>query len=145
MMCIKTSSICIYIKWVTHETPPPSISGLNSVLFLFILSSPRRSTFEEEEMDNVALRTYELGKLRYYFAIAVLDSPRTAEALYSQLDGIEFEHSAMVFDMRFVPDDVSFSDRKPRDVCSAAGGASYKPPDFVVKALTVSIVWYSIA
>ena len=94
-------------------------------------------TFEEEEFNNVALRAYELSKLRYYFAIAVFDSARTAEALYTQLDGVEFEHSAMVFDMRFVPDDVSFVDRNPRDQCKGNPRSSYKPPDFVVKALTV--------
>lgn len=85
----------------------------------------------------MALRAYELSKLRFYFAVAVCDSSRTAESLYAQLDGIEFEHSAMVFDMRFVPDDISFADRKCRDKCKGMPGASYKPPEFVVKALTV--------
>lgn len=97
----------------------------------------RPKSFEDEELDNVALRSYELSKLRYYFAIAVFDCARTAESLYTQLDGIEFEHSAMIFDMRFVPDDISFSDRIPRDECRGNPGSTYKPADFVVKALTV--------
>jgi hypothetical protein len=70
--------------------------------------SGKKSKKKNEDMNSVALRAYELSKLRYYFAIAVTDSPRTAEALYQQLDGIEFEHSAMVFDMRFVPEDVRY-------------------------------------
>ena len=78
------------------------------LIFVCMLYYPsgKNTKKKNEDMNAVALRAYELSKLRYYFAIAVTDSPRTAEALYQQLDGIEFEHSAMVFDMRFVPDDV---------------------------------------
>lgn len=59
-----------------------------------------------EGIDPIKLREYELNKLRYYFAIAEFDSISTAESIYQELDDVEFEHSSMVFDLRFVPDDV---------------------------------------
>lgn len=60
----------------------------------------------EEGINEIALREYERNKLKYYFAIAVFDSVETAEIIYQQLDGIEFEQSSMIFDLRFVPDDI---------------------------------------
>lgn len=92
-----------------------------------------------EGFDEVALRKYELSKLRYYFAIAECDSARTANMLYEELDGVEMESSAMVFDLSLVPEEISFEDREVRDAFSAsASGAvnpNYKPPDFIVNAL----------
>lgn len=85
-------------------------------------------------LDTVALRKYELSKLRYYFAIAECDSIETANHLYDQLDMIEFGHSSMTFDLRFVPDDIDFSNRKVKDSCSKIA-LDYKPTDFVVNAL----------
>lgn len=87
------------------------------------------------DFNSVALRQYELSKLRYYFAIAECDSVETANALYEALDDVEFEHSAMALEIRFVPDDLDLSDREVRDVCSHSPDArSYKPPEFVVNA-----------
>ena len=44
-----------------------------------------------------------------------------------------------VFDLRFVPDDVQFEGRVVRDSCAADAFSleTYKPPDFIVKALQV--------
>jgi hypothetical protein len=107
------------------------------------------STSKEDSINALALREYELSKLRYYFAIAVLDSASVAEKLYNELDGIEFEHSSMALDLRFVPNDVSFEERKVRDRYVGSLSASYAPPEgFVVNALQVSdmmIVLLSIA
>ena len=58
--------------------------------------------------DEVKLRDYELNKLRYYFAIAECDSVETANVLYEQLDGVELEHSSMVFNMKIVPEEVRY-------------------------------------
>ena len=63
---------------------------------------------ESSDVDEIALRQYELRKLRYYFAVATFSSVRAAEVLYNELDGIELEHSSMVFDLRFIPDDVRY-------------------------------------
>lgn len=58
------------------------------------------------DIDAVALRAYELSKLRYYFAIAELSDSRVANHVYKELDGMELEHSSMAMDLRFVPSDV---------------------------------------
>ncbi len=92
------------------------------------------SSGKSSDYDIVALRKYELSKLRYYFAIAECDTTETANILYEQLDGVELEHSSMVFDLRFVPDDISFADRPIKDSCQAVPD-NYKAPDFIVNAL----------
>ena len=87
-------------------------------------------------LNKVALRKYELNKLKYYFAVADFDSIEAADYVYKELDGMELENSSMTFDLRFVPDDVDLSDREARDSCTSTSVApSYKPPDFIVQAL----------
>ena len=92
-------------------------------------------TSDADGLNVIALRDYELSKLRYYFAIAVLDSVATSEALYEALDGVELEHSSMTFDLRFVPEDADFTARTVRDHCTGAAISVYTPPDFIVNAL----------
>lgn len=58
-----------------------------------------------DQVDQEALRLYELSKLRYYYAVVVADSAATAAHLYEECDGMEFMHSACKFDLRFVPDE----------------------------------------
>ena len=94
----------------------------------------RRKGKVESDFDDLALKAYELRKLKYYFAIAECDSVATASHIYEQLDGMEFEHSSMVFDMRFVPDDVDFEGREKRDTSSNIP-VKYEAPDFIINAL----------
>ena len=49
---------------------------------------------------------------RYYYAVAEFDSLSTALRVYNECDGMEFEHSACKFDLRFVPDEQSFEGRQ---------------------------------
>lgn len=53
-------------------------------------------------------RSYQLERMRYYYAIIDCDSPKTASVLYDSCDGIEFESSAVRLDLRFVSDETSF-------------------------------------
>ena len=76
---------------------------------------------EEEEEEavgkdeaNERLRKYELDRLRYFFGVVACDSARTAEHLYNECDGAEFESSSLPLDLRFIPEDMQF-ERKPRD------------------------------
>ncbi len=87
-------------------------------------------------LNVVALRKYELNKLKYYFGVAEFDSLETADLVYKELDGMELENSSMTFDLRFVPDDMSLEGREVRDSCTSTSIApNYKPPDFIVQAL----------
>ena len=88
------------------------------------------------QMDPEKLQSYELQKLKYYFAVAECDTCQTANALYGELDGLEFGHSSMVMDLRFVPDDISFKDReKERRSCATEVPGNYTPSDFIVRVL----------
>jgi len=71
---------------------------------------------QNEEFDQNALRKYELQKLKYYFAIVHCDSINTAQQIYDDYDGFEYENSALKLDLRFVPDDMKFPD-PPKEVC----------------------------
>lgn len=74
---------------------------------------------KKDPFDKQALRLYELSKLRYYFAVVECDTVATASILYDRMDGMEFEHSAMAFDLRFIPDDVRYASCSIRDFLHA--------------------------
>lgn len=96
-----------------------------------------------EEFDSKALRQYQLERLRYYYAVITADSADTARHLYENMDGREYLSSANFFDLRFVPDEVSFDEDKPRDSCDRIPDG-YRPNDFVTDALThsrVKLTW----
>lgn len=94
---------------------------------------------DEEEVDakkkREALRQYQLSRLRYYYAIAECDSAETADHLYRELDGREYESSGTCLDLRFVPDDMTFTDEPSSVAESLPDPQSYKPLTFVTSAL----------
>lgn len=45
---------------------------------------------------------------------------------------MEFEHSSVALDLRFIPDEVSFEGRQVRDKSSSVP-SSYQPPSFICK------------
>ncbi|KAJ9172625.1 hypothetical protein P3X46_015840 [Hevea brasiliensis] len=97
---------------------------------------------DDDEIDEEKLRAYERSRLRYYYGVVECDSVSTAEQLYKACDGLEFERSSNVLDLRFVPDSMEFKN-PPRDVATEAP-ASYEGLDFHTKALqhsSVPISW----
>ena len=63
---------------------------------------------EDAEVVNENLRRYELDRLKYYFGVVTCDSVATADALYAECDGAEFEASSLPLDLRFIPEDMAF-------------------------------------
>lgn len=55
------------------------------------------------------------GISSYYYAIVTCDSSDTAAHIMSELDGTELERTANIFDISFVPEDITFND-EPRHV-----------------------------
>ncbi|KAF2703569.1 hypothetical protein K504DRAFT_507791 [Pleomassaria siparia CBS 279.74] len=95
-----------------------------------------------EEFDSTALRAYQLDRLRYYYAIITTSAENVAKSLYDNMDGMEYLSSANFFDLRFVPDEVTF-DEDPHDQCEKLPN-SYKPNEFTTGALThskVNLTW----
>ncbi|KAI0048362.1 hypothetical protein FA95DRAFT_1605340 [Auriscalpium vulgare] len=97
-------------------------------------------TGDVDEYDEDALRTYQLE--RYYYAIVECDNVQVASHLYSELQGTELERSANVFDLSFVPADMTFDDED--EATAADATADFKGLDFVTDALRhskVKLTW----
>ncbi|OBZ79072.1 protein ESF1 [Grifola frondosa] len=96
-----------------------------------------------EDYDEDMLRKYQLERLRYYYAIVKCDTVDAALHIYSELEGTELERSANIFDLSFVPDDMTFDDEY-RDEATDDLNAPYKPVEFVTDALRhskVKLTW----
>ena len=92
----------------------------------------------DKNVENEKIRRYELDRLKYYFAVATFDSSATAEHVYSECDGAEFEASSMTLDLRFIPEEMRFT-RAPRDEATCLP-PKYKSPSFLCAALQQSSV-----
>jgi len=96
-----------------------------------------------EDFDSAKLRQYQLERLRYYYAVLTCSSNSVAEAIYNAVDGTEYLTTANFFDLRFIPDEMDFSDDKPRDECDRIPDG-YRPNEFVTDALQhskVKLTW----
>lgn len=97
---------------------------------------------QDEDYSSRRLRKYQLQRLQYYYAVVDCDSVAGAAAIYDNCDGTEYESTANFFDLRFVPDDVTFDD-KPTDECTSVP-TNYKPNEFITDALQhskVKLTW----
>jgi len=96
---------------------------------------------DDEAAQQRKLRQYQLNRLKYYYAVITCNSIATAEKVYADLDGHDYESSGTKVDLRFIPDDMTFDD-EPKDVCTALPSADsvYEPEAFVTKALHQSKV-----
>ncbi|XP_014140798.2 ESF1 homolog isoform X2 [Falco cherrug] len=101
------------------------------------------NTTENDGIYREKLREYQFKRLKYFYAVVECDSPETANKIYEECDGLEFESSCSFIDLRFIPDNVTFDD-KPKDVASEVNVAVYKPKYFTSAAMgtsKVDITW----
>ncbi|XP_014218188.1 ESF1 homolog [Copidosoma floridanum] len=99
---------------------------------------------EGSQYQREKLRKYQLNRLKYYYAVIVFDSPATANKIYEELDGQEYESSATKLDLRFIPDEETF-DQEPTEVCDKLPDLTkYMPRLFTTTALQqvkVNLTW----
>ena len=83
-------------------------------------SEDMRDAYLKEQIDDaaaynqLALRRYELQKLKYYFAIVHCNSAQTALWLYDEYNGLMLENTNVKLRMAIVPDEQEF-DQKLKD------------------------------
>lgn len=98
----------------------------------------------EEDYDSKALRRYQLQRLRYYYAVVRCDSITTAKNIYDNCDGSEYESTANIFDLRYVPEGMEFDENDTKEICTKIP-SSYRPDStFVTDALQhskVKLTW----
>ncbi|XP_043722003.1 pre-rRNA-processing protein ESF1-like [Telopea speciosissima] len=100
---------------------------------LFDSDKERSDDDEDDEIDDEKLRAYEKSRLRYYYAVVECDSSATADYLYKACDGVEFERSSNVLDLRFIPDSLEFK-HPPREIVTEPP-TNYEGLDFHSRAL----------
>lgn len=90
------------------------------------------------------LRQYQLNRLKYYYAVITCDSEHTANTIYKECDGMEYESSATKMDLRFIPEDMTFDDQ-PKEICNELPVLEkYQPRFFTTTALQqakVDLTW----
>ena len=96
-----------------------------------------------QEFNSAKLRRYQLERLRYYYAVLECSSISTAQAIYDAVDGTEYLTTANCFDLRYIPNEVDFSEDRARDDCEKIPDG-YRPNEFVTDALQhskVTLTW----
>lgn len=89
---------------------------------------------DDDGFDLKKLRTYEMNKLKYYFAVIECNSINTASKLYKALNDSEIENTANKLDLRFIPEHISFEGRQTKDTANSLP-SNYNAPNFETKAL----------
>ena len=99
----------------------------------------------QEGVNPLKLRKYELRKLRYYYAIVYCNTKEAALEIYNECDGMEIEKTQNFMDLRFVPDELVEFPYSAKEVCNKIP-AEYNPKFHSNSALqhsNVKLTWES--
>ncbi|WVW83754.1 hypothetical protein I302_105775 [Kwoniella bestiolae CBS 10118] len=120
----------------SNDRPREEIDGLEII-------SDVESDAGSEDIDMDQLRQYQLERLRYFYAIATFSTVTASEHVMNECNGTEFERTANIMDLSYVPEDMEFADEEVRDE-SNKEAKGYKGNDFVTDALRhskVKLTW----
>ncbi|CAD8077383.1 unnamed protein product [Paramecium sonneborni] len=73
---------------------------------------------EDLDVDPIKLRQYEKDRLKYYYAVIECDTAKTADQIYQQINGQEFELTNIKIDLRFIPNDVILPKENLKQECN---------------------------
>jgi hypothetical protein len=73
------------------------------------IASDVTSEAGEDDIDMDKLRQYQLERLRYYYAIATFSTDEAAAHVMAECQGTEFERTANVLDLSYVPAEMEFA------------------------------------
>ncbi|WWD17434.1 hypothetical protein CI109_101875 [Kwoniella shandongensis] len=96
-----------------------------------------------EDIDMDQLRQYQLERLRYFYAIATFSTVAAAEYVMNECNGTEFERTANILDLSYVPEGMEFAEDDVKDEATKEP-KGYKGNDFVTDALRhskVKLTW----
>lgn len=105
---------------------------------------------DEEVVENSSrtteqVRKYQMSRLQYFYGVIECDTEETADQLYKELDGMEYESSSSTLDLRFIPEDMVFDEQNVKTECySMPDFSTYKAPQFINTALQqskVTLTW----
>lgn len=86
---------------------PTEIDGLE---IISDVDSDAESDAGSEDINMEQLRQYQLERLRYWYAVATFSTVPAAMRVLAECNGAEFEMTANMFDLSYVPDEMEFDE-----------------------------------
>lgn len=90
---------------------------------------------EGDEYHMEKLRKYQLNRLKYYYAVVECDTNATADKIWHECNGLEYESTATKMKIKFIPDDMTFDNPMKDECIEMPDLIKYKPRLFTTTAL----------